>query len=225
MKTTEPNINRIKNHWMYVLTFILSVLFTLNTTAEINKNSNVLDDNLNSEQQMLEAIIFANVLDFSSENLNISDIEVIEIEEDVVIGFDTSNHLPENFNPLKGKHDLDWNTIELIEIEEDVELGFDTSNHLPENFNALKGKHDLDWNTIELIEIEEEVELGYDTSNYLPENFNPLKGKHDLDWNSIEIIEIEEDIEINFNTKAYLPANFDPYEGMHKKEVQVCSQL
>ncbi len=52
-----------------------------------------------------------------------SEDQLIEIEEKVELGFDTSRYLPENFNPLKGKDDLDWNTIELIEIEEDVNLG------------------------------------------------------------------------------------------------------
>ena len=84
--------------------------------------------------------------------------------------------MPENFNSLKGKHDLDWNSIEVVELEEEVELGFDTKNYLPKNFNALKGKHDLDWNTIGLVELEEEVELDFDTKKYLPNNFNAYEG-------------------------------------------------
>lgn len=102
--------------------------------------------------------------------------EVYEIEEDVYLDFDTKQYLPEGFNPLKGKNDIDWSTIELVEIEETIDLGFDTAEYLPENFNALKGKNDLDWSKIEIFEIEEDIELGFDTSKYLPKGFNPYKG-------------------------------------------------
>ena len=139
MKTTKPNNSRIKNNRVYLLTFLISILFTLNTTAKINNESDSLNNSLSDEQHILEKLIFAKVEDLSNEILDINDIEVIELEEEVELGFDTSNYLPENFNPLKGKHDLDWNTIELIEIEEEVELGFDTSKYLPENFNPYKG--------------------------------------------------------------------------------------
>ena len=142
---------------MYRLTFLFSMLIALNANAKINNNS----DDLNSEKSRLEKILFTNIENLSSTAADISAIELIEMEEEVELGFDTAKYLPENFNALKGKHDLNWNTIELIEMEEVVELGFDTAKYLPENFNALKGKHDLDWNTIELIEMEEEVELGY----------------------------------------------------------------
>ncbi len=176
MKTTEPKTNQIKNSKIYLLTFLLSALFTLNISAKINKDCDSLNNSLSSEQRELEKSLFTKVEDQSSEQIDISDIEVIEIEEEVELGFETSNNLPENFNPLKGKHDLDWSTIEVTELEEEVEFGFDTSNYLPENFNVLKGKHDLDWSAIELTEIEEEVELGFDTKAYLPYGFNPYKG-------------------------------------------------
>ena len=195
MKTFRAYKNNLKNNIMYRLTFLFSMLIALNASAKINNNS----DYLNSEESKLEKILFNSIENSSSTTVEISAIEVIEIEEEVELGFDTAKYLPENFNALKGKHDLDWNTIELIEIEEEIELGFDTVKYLPENFNALKGKYDLDWNTIELIETEEEVELGFDTANYLPENFNALKGKHDLDWNTIELIEIEEEVELGYS--------------------------
>ena len=170
MKTTEPKNNNIKNNSKYLFTFLLSVLFTLNITAKTDT------DSLTNEMHKLEKLLFTSVEDFSNEILDINEIEVIELEEEVEIDFDTTTHLPENFNALKGKHDLDWNTIELIEIEEEVELGFDTSKYLPRNFNALKGMHDLDWSTIELIEIEEEIEIDFDTKAYLPYGFDPYKG-------------------------------------------------
>ena len=176
MKTTEPKTNQTKNNKIYLLTFLLSALFTLNISAKINKDCDTINNSSSSEQRELEKLLFDKVEDSSSVQIDISDIEVIEIEEEVTLGFDTSNNLPENFNPLKGKHDLDWSSIELIEIEEEVELGFDTSNYLPKNFNALKGKYDLDWSSIELIEIEETIEINFDTKAYLPYGFNPYTG-------------------------------------------------
>ena len=181
MKTTEPKTNHIKSFNKYLLTFLLSVLITFNLAAR----TEIACDSLNDEKQELEKILFANVEDSSDEILDINDIEVIELEEEVELGFDTTKHLPENFNPLKGKHDLDWNTIELIEMEEELEIGFDTSKYLPENFNALKGKHDLDWNTIELIEIEEEIDIDFDTKAHLPYGFDPYK---DMIKNTVEIV-------------------------------------
>jgi len=176
MKTTEPKQNHIKSFSKYVLTFLLSVLFTLNITAKIAKDCDTLNNSLSNENHKLEKILFTKVEDSNTQNLEINDIEVIELEEEVELGFDTSEYLPENFNPLKGKHDLDWNAIELIDIEEVVELGFETSRYLPENFNALKGTHDLNWSAIEIIEIEEEIEINFDTKAYLPYGFNAYKG-------------------------------------------------
>ena len=68
----------------------------------------------------------------------IKDIYVYEIEEEVIIDFDTKKYLPKGFNPLKGMYNLDWNTIELLEIEEEVEFDFNTKQYLPQDFNPLK---------------------------------------------------------------------------------------
>ena len=53
-------------------------------------------------------------------------IELIELEDEVTIDFDTKQYLPKDFNPLKGLYDLDWSTIELIELEEEVTFNIDT---------------------------------------------------------------------------------------------------
>ncbi len=125
---------------MYRLTLLFSVLFVLNTNAKISNNP----DYFTSEKNEMENLLFTKVKDSNIVALEVTDIKVIELEEEVELGFDTTDYLPENFNALKGKHNLDWNTIELIEIEEEVELGFDTANYLPDNFNTLKGKTDFD---------------------------------------------------------------------------------
>ena len=178
MKTTAPKENNINKNKMYRLAFLFTILISLTATAGIIKERDTINNCFISEQHKTEKIIFASSEDSASEIIAVNDIEVIEIEEDVLINFDTTRYLPEHFNALKGLHDLDWNLIEVIELDEGVELGFDTSKYLPKNFNALKGMYDLDWSTIELIEMEEEVDLGFDTYKYLPKNFNPYKGMY-----------------------------------------------
>jgi hypothetical protein len=163
---------------MYKLSLLFSMLITLTINAK-TANSNELC-NLNSEfialelnQFELELNVFSDMYDIT---LNVEDVEVVELEEDVEINFDTTEYLPENFNVLAGKNDIDWSEVALVELEEEVELGFDATKYLPDNFSALAGKYNLNWSEVELVELEEEVELGFDTKDHLPENFNPYKG-------------------------------------------------
>jgi len=103
--------------------------------------------------------------------LKVEDIKVFDLEEELEYNFDTQEYLPVGFNPLKGKHDLNWNEIELVELEEELKLDFDTKDYLPVGFNPLKGKYDLDWSKIEILQIEEELEYDFDTKDYLPVSF------------------------------------------------------
>lgn len=183
MKTTEPKQNQIKSFSKSGVAFIFTVLFTLSISAKINIDT--LKNSVSIEKHKLEKALITNLEDLNTEYLEINEIEVIELVEEVELNHKTSNYLPENFNALAGKNDLDWNTIEVIELEEEVELDFDTSKYLPKNFNALKGRNDLDWSTIELIELEEEVEINFDTKAYLPNDFDAYKG---ITKNSLEIV-------------------------------------
>jgi hypothetical protein len=160
---------------------LLFVLITLNANAKINNDSNCFNleldtTNINSIEHEIETSLFDKDENLDYQYLEIDSIEVIEIEEEVNFDFDTTDYLPENFNPLKGKYDLDLKSIEVIELEEEVEFNFDPKDYLPVNFNVLKGMHDLDWSSIELIELEEEVKFDFDTKDYLPANFNAYKG-------------------------------------------------
>ena len=162
--TTLDNqlLEKIKNHnIMYSLALLFSMLLTFNATANTNKTTDTFLEGktVNFEECTLNRILFANNENVTTYNLDMSSIEVVEIEEEVIINFNTKNYLPEGFNALKGKDDLDFSTIEIIEIEEEVVLDFDTKHYLPKGFNALKGKDDLDWSKIEIIEIEEDLEL------------------------------------------------------------------
>ena len=106
------------------------------------------------------------------ENLQIDDIVYIEMEDEINLGFDTAQYLPEGFDPYKGMG-LDIKEITFIEPIEEVNLGFNTALYLPEDFNAYEGMA-FDLNDIEYIEEEEEIILGFDTKDYLPENFSTL---------------------------------------------------
>ena len=166
---------------MFRLALLFTVFFALNATAKTNNGSyylNIDSIDVSCEENELEQIVFASIEDSTFENFDINSIEVIEIEDEVELNFNPKDYLPEGFNALKGKHDLDWSTIELVGLEEEVEFEFNPKDYLPENFNAIKGKHDLDWSTIELIELEEEIEFDFDPKDYLPNNFDPNKGIH-----------------------------------------------
>lgn len=136
--------------------------------------------------------------------LNLNEIEFIEEEEEIDLGFDTAAYLPEDFNPYEVYFDL--NSIEYIETETDIDLGFDTSEYLPEGFNPYADPISVE--SINYIE-EDEFDLGFDTAAYLPEGFSPYEVYFDV--NSIEYIEEEEEIDLGFNTSKYLPEGFDPY--------------
>lgn len=69
-----------------------------------------------------------------SANLDASEIVLLEIEEEVDLGFDTSQYLPLGFNAYEGM-ELDVEDIVILE-EEEVDLGFDVAPYLPENFDA-----------------------------------------------------------------------------------------
>ncbi len=71
---------------------------------------------MGSEQYNLEKTLFSTVEDSTCDSLNISDIDVIEIDKTVKINFDTQAHFPADFNAPQGMHDLDWNIIELMEL-------------------------------------------------------------------------------------------------------------
>ena len=60
---------------------------------------------MGSEQYKLEKNTFSTVEDSACHSLNISNIDVIEIDEPVEINFDTQAHLLVNFNALRGIHD------------------------------------------------------------------------------------------------------------------------
>jgi len=136
--------------------------------------------------------------------LDLNEIEFIEEETEVDLGFETTDYLPEGFNPYEDFFDL--NSIIYIEDETEIDLGFDTSEYLTDNFDPYSANFDI--NSINYIE-EEEVVLNFDTADYLPEGFNPYKTYFNV--NTVEYVEMAEvEWEFGFETKTCLPVDFDP---------------
>ena len=119
---------------MKSLIILSSMLLVANTTTSFvaPEESNIF------ENIFAEAIMEESLLEAHKTPVAIDAIKVYEVEEAIELHFDTTDYLPEGFNALKGKHDLDWSTIEIIEIEDEIVLGFDTKDYLPENFNTNK---------------------------------------------------------------------------------------
>ena len=67
--------------------------------------------------------------------INPNDITVVEVVEEVNLGFDTIEYLPIEFDAYSGMNLTDKD-FEIFESEEIVDLGFDTAAYLPANFNA-----------------------------------------------------------------------------------------
>ena len=126
------------------LVIIISMFLALNVNANQQLSegefSALVSEFIELESELfdLEQIVFE---DFTTtQSLKVEDIELVEIEEEVEINFNTKDYLPERFNSYKGMNDLDWSTIKLVEIEEEVDLN--ANNPFPEiniksNVNAL----------------------------------------------------------------------------------------
>ncbi|AWX44444.1 hypothetical protein HME9304_01445 [Flagellimonas maritima] len=121
--------------------------------------------------------------------LKISEIQFIEEEPVVILGFNPEDYLPEDFNPYKIYFDL--NSVVYIEDENALQLDFDSAYNLPEGFDAYS--EDVSIRSINYVE-DEALELGFDTKDYLPENFSPHKVYFNL--NTVQFIEDDEDYEI-----------------------------
>ena len=115
-------------------------LVAWNATAEIGPNDIPLDDilALEIEQMELELDLFEDAY-ICEEVVSIESIDLYEPEEELEIGFDTTEYLPEGFDAREGMDDIDWSAIELFEIEEEDDFDFNTKDYLPVGFNPYKG--------------------------------------------------------------------------------------
>lgn len=126
------------------------------STAIFSESNNLFEENLS--------------LQVESEILEVNDITFIEQDEEINLGFDTTDYLPLGFNAYEGMA-LDLNDIIIVEEEEEIDLGFDTAQYLPSGFNAYEGM-EFAINEIDYIEEDEEIILDFDTQAFLPTDFN-----------------------------------------------------
>ena len=134
--------------------------------------------------------------------LDLNRIVFLEAEEQIDLGFDTADYLPENFDPNKVY--LDLNKVTYMEWEEYSLSDLNTTAYLPKDFNPYANPEDFR----AVSYIEEEPMLDLDTEAYLPEGFDPYEFYFDI--HSVEYLE-DDEVELDFNTQDYLPRGFDPY--------------
>ena len=114
------------------LILVASMTVSDNTSEEPDENAAINVTSVTSEETYLANLLFHNP---EVKPIAIDAIEVLELQEDVSFNFDTHDYLPEDFNPLRGKNDLDWSKIELIELEEEISFNFNVQDYLPKHFN------------------------------------------------------------------------------------------
>ena len=148
-----------------------------------------------SAENLLEDLNDIEKEEVDETSLILSEIVYVE-EDDVALGFETSDYLPEDFDPYTYYFDL--NSIEFVEDENEMDLGFDTRPLLPEGFDPFSDNVGLA--SINFME-EDHIDLGFDTASYLPEGFSPYEAYFDL--NSIIYIE-DEDLEIEIDPISYI---------------------
>ncbi|NNJ89586.1 MAG: hypothetical protein HKP53_09300 [Eudoraea sp.] len=127
------------------------------------------------------------------EILHISSIPYAELEEEFDLGFETSEYLPDDFDPNLAYASL--KELPYYKALEEMELEVDTKRFLPEGFDAYANP--TNFMDISFIEKEEEVDLGFDTNGFLPERFDAYK--KELDLNLIPFIE-DEDLRYGYDT-------------------------
>lgn len=91
---------------MYRLTLIFSLLISFSIAQQSNSDQYLSSTDeyidLDTAKREVEEKLFKNVKNIQFDNIKISDVEVIEIEEEIDLGFDPKMYLPKNFNPYKG---------------------------------------------------------------------------------------------------------------------------
>lgn len=117
----------------------------------------------------------------------IEEIEYLDDNEEIDLGFDTADYLPNDFDPYKGM-ELDLSEIDYIELEEEIVFDFDTKEYLPVDFNPYANPT-LDLNSI--FYLEDEAFLDYDIIDNTEIN---LAGITDIDNEAIL-----EYLQMNFN--------------------------
>lgn len=113
--------------------------------------------------------VFASNLITEKDDRVIDSITYIDDDTDFELNFDTSDYLPEGFDPYKIYVDLDA----VVFIEDEVVDDVKTKKHLPANFNPYA--YPTDFAAFNYIDQNDAIELDFDTHTYLPEGFDAYK--------------------------------------------------
>lgn len=112
---------------------------------------------------------FASDIHKDVEEFDLDSVEFIEEEEIIELGFNTSDYLPENFDPYAFYFDLD--SVEFIE-ESDVE-DLRIKNRLPKGFDAYADPKGIEG--INYMDPNDEISVDFNTKKYLPKGFDAYK--------------------------------------------------
>lgn len=114
----------------------------------------------------------------SDENqFDLSSIEYIE-EENFDLGFNTSEYLPEGFDPYSYYVNLD--SIAFIEV---CDVNIETEKNLPANFDVFANPSDF--RDVSYIDPNDEIQLEIESEEYLPADFDPYAIEVSLDNNTL----------------------------------------
>ena len=122
------NIKILSAVVILAVTFISFKGVQKHKAAEKAEITAIFDDCIIDLNAQLEASL-------KMDDLKVDDIKLVEINEEVNLGFDAFEYLPIGFNAYAGT-DLTEQDFDVFENEEIVELGFDTTAYLPSEFNA-----------------------------------------------------------------------------------------
>ncbi|WP_297796955.1 hypothetical protein [uncultured Eudoraea sp.] len=108
---------------------------------------------------------------------DLNSIEYIE-EENFDLGFNTSEYLPEDFDPYSYYVNLD--SIAYVEV---LEVDIETEKNLPANFDVYANPSDF--RDVSYIDPNDEIQLEIETEEYLPADFDPYATEVSIDNNTL----------------------------------------
>lgn len=112
------------------------------------------------------------------DKFDINSIVYIEEELDNDLGFNTSDYLPEDFDPYN--HYMDLNAISYVE---DIYVYIDSEKTLPRDFDVYANP--TDFRNVSYIDPMDDMQLELETAEYLPADFNPHSRNLSINYNSL----------------------------------------
>ncbi|WP_422858120.1 hypothetical protein ACOKFD_11820 [Flagellimonas sp. S174] len=146
-----------------------------NMEVVLNSTNAIVSNNVEDLSISTELFCTPCMEQITDADLDINEIDYVT-EDTIELGFNTSDYLPENFDPYTAYLDID--SVVFVEDEPEFIADFNTQTFLPQNFDSYTDIVSVD--SINYVE-EEESDLGFDTSKYLPYGFSPHEAYFDID--------------------------------------------